>query len=280
MKLRIRYATEYRYDEEVSFSTHIFRLLPKAELHLRVEHFAFETNEGADVQHRRDIFDNMVASCFYQRRARALWARLEVELSIAEKNPFHFLLAPHATTFPFTYEPHEQRVLAPFLQRQHEPAPLPFWTMQPKPTLEALLALNNALHANISYQRREQGAAWTPVETLRAGEGACRDFAVLLAETLRSIGIAARLSSGYLWETGDHAKRAEGALHAWTEAYLPGAGWVGFDPANGILCNHLHIVAATGLTPEDVAPVTGRYYSDREVRASMSAKLELLGETP
>ena len=84
-------------------------------------------------------------------------------------------------------------------------------------------------------KRRDEGAARLPAETLSIGSGACRDFALLMAETLRANGVAARLASGYLCEFEAEEKRAEGALHAWTEAYLPGAGWVGFDATNGIL---------------------------------------------
>jgi transglutaminase-like putative cysteine protease len=275
MKLRIQYATEYRYSEAVSFSPHIFRLLPKADLHLKVERFDFKTNEHADVQQRRDLFDNIVAQCFYPGTAPALWARLEMELQLEEKNPFHFLLAPYAAELPFTYQAREAAVLAPYLRHQSHPVELPFWKPERGATVARLLELNAALQEHIRYERREEGAAWTPAETLAAGYGACRDFAVLLAETLRGTGIAARLASGYLCETGNARKTAEGALHAWTEAYLPGAGWVGIDPANGIFCNHLHITAATGLTPEDIAPISGRYFSDRQVGSSMSTSLQL-----
>ena len=102
---------------------------------------------------------------------------------------------------------------------------------------------------HLAYERREEGVAREPAETIALGRGACRDFAVLLAVLLRQMGVAARLASGYMVETGERERRAEGALHAWTEAYLPGAGWIGLDPTNGILCDHHHILAAVGLEP-------------------------------
>ena len=86
-------------------------------------------------------------------------------------------------------------------------------------------------------------------ETLEIGKGACRDVALLLAAILRQQGLAARLTSGYLREADAKTKRAEGSLHAWTEVYLPGAGWVGMDPTNGIFCNHNFIAAAVGIEP-------------------------------
>ncbi len=277
MKVRIRYHTEYRYEDEVSFSPHVFRLFPKADTHTTVERVVFETNEGAQVQHRRDIFDNLVASCFYPGHHPALWVRLAIDLRIQEKNAFGFLLASHALDLPFQYRAEERTMLEPFLHPLTPRAELPFWRFQPKPTVSALIEVNTAVFDHLKYERREEGAARTPAETLAAGGGACRDFAVLLAETLRGIGVAARLASGYLWEgySSSGEKRAEGALHAWTEAYLPGAGWVGLDPANGIFCNHNHITAAVGLTPDDVAPITGHYYADRPIPSRMSASLQL-----
>ncbi len=275
MKLRIRYQTSYRYEEAVSFSPHIFRLFPKADTHVRVERFLFETNGNADVQYRRDLYDNIVAKCLYPGKSSELRARLELDLELQEKNAFHFVLAPHAVDLPFTYEAAERRVLEPFLQPATENVPLPFWKLEPKSTVSALVELNQAIHDNLAYERREEGEARSVNETLALGRGACRDFAVLLAETLRGVGVAARLASGYLFESGDHEKTAEGALHAWVEAYLPGAGWVGLDPTNGVFANHLHITAAVGLTTEDVTPISGRYYGDRKIPSQMSAALEL-----
>jgi transglutaminase-like putative cysteine protease len=275
MKIKILYSADYRYESEVSFSPHIFRLFPKQDASVFSEKIVFETNEGADVQHRKDIYDNNIAFCFYPQPGTDLVARLEIDLQLRDKNAFHFLLDSHAFEFPFTYTPGELQVLSPYLQPKH-PVLLHFWQPQKKPTVEALVELNSALHKHIAYERREEGAARTPNETLLAGSGACRDFAVLLAETLRTHGVAARLASGYLCEFGETEKRAEGALHAWTEAYLPGAGWIGLDPTNGVFCNHNHITTALGLTPDDVSPVSGSYFGTERVPSKMEASLEML----
>jgi transglutaminase-like putative cysteine protease len=275
MKIKILYRADYRYESEVSFSPHIFRLFPKQDQSIAIGKIAFETNPGADVQHRKDIFDNNIAFCFYPQPGTDLVARLEIDLEVREKNAFHFLLDSHALEFPFQYTPDELRVLAPYLTQNHKVL-LHFWQPGIKPTVDALVELNSALHKNIAYERREEGAARTPNETLLAGSGACRDFAVLLAETLRSHGVAARLASGYLCEFGETEKRAEGALHAWTEAYLPGAGWIGLDPTNGVFCNHNHITTALGLGPEDVSPVSGSYFGAHRVPSKMETSLEML----
>ncbi len=278
MKIRIHYRTDYRYEKAVSFSPHVFRLFPKADQFTTLESVSFSTNPGADVQYRKDVFDNNIAFCFYPEPGADLIGRLEMELRLRERNAFHFLIESHALDFPFQYKPEELRALTPYLKLEEgvPPLTLPFWKPEPKPSVTALVELNEAIFKNLKYERRDEGAARTPEETLALGVGACRDFAVLLAEKLRSIGIAARLASGYLCEFGEAEKRAEGALHAWTEAYLPGAGWLGLDPTNGVFCNENHITAAVGLAPDDVSPVSGHYYDEGRVASQMTAALELL----
>jgi transglutaminase-like putative cysteine protease len=277
VKVRIEYQTQYRYAEPVSFSPHVFRLFPRVDHHLRIHSHSFQTNADAVISYRRDLFDNEIASCFYPNASALLGAQLGLEIELQPTNPFAFLLDSHAIEIPFDYTAEERRVLLPYLGSK--PAPmLGFWTppREPVPTMEALVELNAAIHRNLDYERRDEGDAHPPEETLRLRRGACRDLAVLLAEVLRGLGLGARLASGYLCEFGDADKVAEGSLHAWVETYLPGAGWIGFDPTNGTLCNHHHLTAAVGLTPFDVSPVFGRYYHPSRVPAKMSAMLKII----
>ncbi len=277
MKIEIRYSTSYTYERRVTFSPHLFRLIPKVDRHLKIRRFAFHTNHGAVVNWRRDLFDNEVASCFYPDAAKTLRARLRMSLKLEEKSAFGFLLETRALHLPFTYRPEELRVLAPYLQSGPAPA-LPFWRVPvtPHPTIETLVELNNALHENFAYDRREEGAARQASETLRLGCGSCRDFAVVLVEVLRGLGLAARFASGYLCEFGEEEKRAEGALHAWVEVFLPGAGWLGMDPTNGTLCDHHHLTAAVGFSPADISPIVGSYYYQTVVPHEMTASLEII----
>ena len=133
------------------------------------------------------------------------------------------------------------------------------------------------MNDHIAYERREEGSAQAPAETLRRSAGACRDTARLLAAALRELGLAARLVSGYLWEPDDSPspRRAEGAFHAWTEAYLPGAGWVGLDGTNGVWCGPSFIACAAGLSPADITPVLGSYFANAPVTAKMSASVHI-----
>ncbi len=276
MKIAIRYQTQYLYSEPVSFSLHYFRLFPKTGRHLTIHRLAFQTNADADVHYRHDLFDNEIASVFYTGKSALMAASLQIDLDVEERNPFGFILSKHAVDFPFQYTPREADVLAPYLPSSG-PLALPFWTAptSPQDTVETLVSLNDALHKNIAYERREEGAAHSAAETLRLGRGSCRDYTVLLAEVARGLGVAARLASGYLCEFEGGRKVAEGALHAWTELYLPGAGWIGFDPTNGYLCNHYHLTAAVGLTPDDISPIAGTFAPPLPSPPTMTASLQI-----
>jgi len=280
MNISIRYKADYAYDEPASFSPHLVRLFPKNDRHVRAERVHFETDSSADIQYRHDVFDNEIALCFFPKKRTQLDFRLELDLTLIEKNPFHFLLEPHALNMPFDYLPQEAAVLAPFLGHGEKiPLPAELEKSTAKlPSVEAIVGLNEWIFKNLGYERREEGAAWEPAETLAAGRGACRDFAVLLVAVLREHGLAARLASGFLWEPPDVPKedlRAESALHAWVETYLPGAGWLGLDPTNGVLCDHHRITAAVGLTPADISPIKGIYYGDRKIDCIMTTALEI-----
>jgi transglutaminase-like putative cysteine protease len=281
VKLGVRYETAYRYAAPVHFSTHEIRLFPRGDVFTQVLRVEFETNEGGRVRFGRDVFDNCVASCSFSAPADELRFHLELDLMLEKKNPFDFLLTAEATSLPFAYGPELQRVLAPFREsNSSQSLEIPRWERPrpdaPRPTVPALVELNERLHECVGYERREEGPARAPAETLRLGHGACRDVALLLAAVLRQSGLAARLTSGYLRESDSESKRAEGSLHAWTEVYLPGAGWVGMDPTNGVFSNHNFIAAAVGIEPGDVTPIDGSFYPQQATSAQMTSRLELV----
>ena len=252
---------------------------PRQDLSVRSLSTDFSTNAGANVQYRQDLFDNLVARCFYPDPVDCLQFQLELHLTLTEKDPFHFLLDSEALALPFAYQPAESRVLAPYLHIT-EPFALPDPLRRedsPRPTVETLAAMNSWLPANLAYERREEGDPYAPAETLQLGKGSCRDFAVLFADVLRIHGVAARLVSGFLWEGDlpDAERRADNAMHAWVEAYLPGAGWLGLDPTNGVLCDHHYIGTAVGLTPQDISPISGHYFGKQTIDHTLDATLTI-----
>ncbi|MEO8439460.1 MAG: transglutaminase family protein [Spartobacteria bacterium] len=281
MKLGIRYETAYRYAAPANFSRHEIRLFPRSDVFTQVHRLKFETNAGAHVRFGRDVFDNWVAACTYPEPADELRFQLELDLVLEKKNPFDFLLQDEATRLPFAYPDELRRVLAPYLLETTEPPlVIPRWEFPlpdaPRPTVSVLVELNERLHECVGYERREEGPARLPQETLGVARGACRDIALLLAALLRQHGLAARLTSGYLREAESETRRAEGSLHAWTEVYLPGAGWVGMDGTNGIFANHNFITAAVGITPADVTPIDGSFYPPQIATPHMTSRLELV----
>ena len=281
VKIGIRYETIYRYDRAVRFSPHDVRLFPRSDRFLQITRIDFQTKPETTVRFGRDVFDNVVASCFFDQPSEMLELRLALDVEATKKNPFDFVLSRRAVQMPFNYEEDIASIICAYCKRQTgESISLPGWRPpsqeSPRETVATLVELTKTLHQKISYERREEGAAQSPAETLHRQRGACRDTAVLLAELLRDLGLAARVVSGYLRETDEKVRRSEGSLHAWAEVFLPGAGWVGLDPTNGIFCNDNFIPAAVGLRPADITPISGSFYHRDRVPAEMKSRLELI----
>ncbi|MBS0656687.1 MAG: transglutaminase family protein [Verrucomicrobia bacterium] len=283
LRVRLRYSAQYAYERPVSFSPHLLRLFPRSEPGRSVRALDFQISPRAEVQFRRDALDNNVARAFLPDHASLLQISLQAELELRETNAFNFLVDPSAVEWPFRYSPAQALRLAPWLAplaAEETAPPLPFL---PEPsragTVELLVGLTSALHREIRYVARPHGAALTPRQTLAQGAGACRDTARLLRATLHGLGFATRLVSGYLWEppaeVAPDQRRAEGAFHAWTEAFVPGAGWIALDGTNGVFCDHHFIPCAVGLDADDITPVLGSYYADTPVNSTMQSLLHI-----
>lgn len=281
MKLTIDYSAEYRYERKVSLSPHYVRLFPRDALQARVVSLEFATNATGSVHWRHDLFDNVVAQCFYPREDERLTYQLHAVIAVEERNPFGFLLDTRALQWPPEYTVCELAALGAFLGTDDEVFPAGLRPMSGSETVGALVSMNQWIHTHIAYERRDEGEAHPPAETLRRRRGACRDTAVLLAGALRAQGVAARLVSGYLWESmSDPAgRKADGALHAWVEAYLPGAGWIGLDPSNGVLADHHYLAAAVGREPADIEPVSGLYYGRETIPGELQTSLVITRAT-
>jgi transglutaminase-like putative cysteine protease len=281
VKFGIRYATTYRYERAVTFAPHEVRLFPRNDRFYQTQRLDFRTHPATTVRFNRDLFDNVVAACFFGNASSALELKVALEVEVAKKNPFDFVLAREAVQLPFAYAREVEPMIRAYrTRRTADVIQLHGWQAPTlnsrRGTVDTLVELIRALHQGVAYERREEGPARSPAETLRQMRGACRDIAVLLAEMLRELGLAARLVSGYLREADDQIRRAEGSLHAWTEVFLPGAGWIGLDPTNGIFCNHNFIAAAVGLSPADITPISGSFYHRDHMPAEMTSRLEML----
>jgi transglutaminase-like putative cysteine protease len=287
MFLRLVHLTRYDYSEPVSFAPHALYLRPRETSRQRLHHFALEISPTARRIATNDPLDNALDWAFFapENPATRLEFRSELLVETLDANPFDFFLKPTALTFPFTYDPSDQAALAPCLAaRLDSPAPevLQDWLKQhlpspPTETVPFLMALNSALQRTLVYTRREEQGIQAAGETLARGGGSCRDYAVLLIELCRVLGLAARFVSGYLFEpaaTGA-APSLPPAMHAWAEVYLPGAGWRGLDATRGIFCDDAFVPVAHAAFAESVNPIQGTFYGPATVRSQLTTVLSV-----
>ena len=283
MRLKIENWMRYAYDKPVGFSTHVVRLYPRTDQSILTHHHHTAINLESDIQYRRDLFDNLVANCFLPKPGDVLEIRVELELELWPKNPFHFLLAPHALQLPLEYTPEEERILTPYkiIASEEQAETGEIWRLDgQRDTVGALVELAKTLRAEIAYEVRLEGDARPPAQTLELRSGACRDTSLLCATILRKIGLAVRVVSGFLCEFHVDVKdrRAESGLHAWIEVYLPGAGWIGIDPTNGTFCDHRFIPTAVGIRMQDIAPVQGSFFGNATGHFDSHLDLRILTE--
>jgi hypothetical protein len=286
MKLSVRHHTRYRYHAVMQFTPHRLCLRPREDHHVRVNDFNIETSPPSALRWIHDCQDNSIAIVTPKTESSILELTVTMTVDLLESNPFDFILDYHAATFPFQYVEIERAALQPCLQLgpSEETAAVAAWIEKNAParpcaTILLLTTLCQAVRAGFEYQRRDEEGVQTPQETLSLNRGTCRDFAILFIAICRQLGLAARFASGYLYdppnEEGVTENRAHGSMHAWTEVYLPGAGWKGFDPTNGILTTDYFIPVAVAPTPDPISPIQGSYVSKVPVKNSMEVQLHI-----
>ena len=264
--------TAYRYDRPVALSPHEIRLKPAPHCRTPIHSYSLEVLPEEHRTHwRHDIYGNSVARCVFSGRTRELDIRVELSADVTPLNPFDFLVDPVAEKFPFAYPEPKARDLAPFLAVESTGPLFGRAAEQCRarhagaPTVGFLVALTSGLHRDIAYRERMDPGVQATELTLAAQSGSCRDSSWLLVQLLRKLGVAARFVSGYLIELAGDAKapdagepqRDYAGLHAWAEAYIPGAGWIGLDPTSGLLAAERHIPLACATSPQGAAAITG-----------------------
>ncbi len=263
--LSIRHETRYRYAAPVTFLPHRLFLRPREGHDVRIVTSRLDITPPSQVVWHRDVYGNSVAVAQFSAPGDELVVLSELTIEHYEEVPYEYPLEPYVEQFPFQYDAGERIELAPYqlLLFAKEDQTLRGWVQEfwspgtQVPTADLLARLNQAIPERFAYTQREAPGVQRPSETLSCGAGSCRDFATLFMETCRFLGIAARFVSGYLHAPGLPA--AEGATHAWTEVYLPGAGWRGYDSTTGQLIGGDHIAVAVSRHPETVPPVAGAF---------------------
>lgn len=279
MHLSITHHTRYTYDREVQLQPHLIYLRPRENPLLAVKTFSLTFSPpGAKLHWMRDDFDNLPVSVEFPAPAAALDVLMECEVVTADLPPFDFLVRDYATNFPFQYEPLHRFNLGLYLSPPPEAtlAALRPWleahfTDRPAATVPFLFALNQAIHHGIQYRRRDEEGIQTAETTLRLGTGSCRDLAVLFIECARTLGVAARFVSGYMYDplaTDDTLF----SMHAWAEVFIPGAGWRGLDPTSAIFCTNAYIPIAHAVVAPSVNPIQGSFFSEIPATATLSVK--------
>jgi uncharacterized protein (DUF2126 family) len=289
----VNHVTHYRYDRPVALGPQVVRLRPAP--HARTPIHAYSLKVAPQkhfVNWQQDPQSNWLARFVFPDKTREL--RIEVDL-VAEMsviNPFDFFLEPYAEKFPFKYDDAQLYELGSYLNK----VPLtPLFKAyldeiprEPMRTVDFLMQLNGRLAKDIRYLIRMEAGVQSPEETLAQASGSCRDSGWLLAQLLRHLGIATRFVSGYLIQLKPDVPSLDGPsgtqfdftdLHAWCEAYLPGAGWVGLDPTSGLMAGEGHIPLACTPEPSSAAPVEG--LSEKcEVEFSHEMRIERVREAP
>jgi transglutaminase-like putative cysteine protease len=264
-RLQVEHDTIYQYGSAVTLLPHRLLLRPREGQEIRIESAELAIAPAHQVRWQRDVYDNAVAVASFSEPSRRLSIQSRILLQHYQDRPLDFLVADHAVNFPFRYDPAENVDLGPYLGTVFaEDQPLlktwlrPFWI--PGQVVETYLLLewiNKAIATGFAYRQREEPGVQTPAATLAQRAGSCRDFATLFIEACRSLGLAARFVSGYLYSPGSGLDA--GATHAWAEVYLPGAGWKGFDSTSGRIVGNDHIAVAVHRHPESVPPVAGAF---------------------
>jgi transglutaminase-like putative cysteine protease len=265
----LHHLTRCIYHRPVRLGPQIVRLRPEPYGRTRIASYALAVEPTQhSVNWQQDPHGNWLARFVFQEKTRELSITVDLTAELEAINPFDFLVEPFAETWPFAFPAELQADLGPFFATETAgPRRAEFVQSIPrKPTgtVDLLVDLNKRLHRSISYVTRPEGAVQPVEDTLAAGTGSCRDTAWLMVQILRDCGLPARFVSGYLIQfkskdaaTSDAIAHDTAALHAWTEVYLPGAGWIGLDATSGLFCSEGHLPLAATPHYSKAAPVSG-----------------------
>ena len=274
-RLTIHHKTVYRYVHPVAFGEHRIMLLPRDSHDLRVLE-----------SHLHDVFGNSVAIATFDERADTLsfTSTASVEHNPAEE----FALTPDdpAYFYPFGYDDEEFPDLVQFITPQYgDPnGELSAWARTfldaegPTPTFNILSGITHGIREAFNYRKRHEQGTQHPLDTLRTGSGTCRDYALFMIEALRRLGIAARFVSGYLFVDDAAGHVGGGSTHAWVQVYLPSAGWIEFDPTNGIIGTRDLIRVAVARDPRQAIPLHGVYLGSADAYAGMEVSINVVSD--
>jgi len=267
----VHHLTHYKYDRPVILGPQVIRLQPAPHSRTKVLSHSLKVEpKNHFVNLQQDPYGNFLARFVFPEPVTELKIEVDLVADMTVYNPFDFFVEESAETFPFDYPEEIRDDLA--IYRTPEPAGpllsafLATVDRSPRNTVNFLVDLNARLQREIAYIVRMETGVFSPEETLAAKKGSCRDSSWLLVQILRNLGIAARFVSGYLIQLKPDLVALDGPpgtavdftdLHAWCEVYIPGAGWIGFDPTSGLLTGESHVPLAATPHFRNAAPISG-----------------------
>ena len=285
--LTIHHKTIYRYAHPVAFGEHRIMLRPRDGHDLRVLSGSLKiVPEPMRLRWIHDVFGNSVAIATFDERAETLTF---VSTATVEHNPAEeFALTPDdpAYFYPFLYDDEEFPDLVQVITPQYSDpnGELSTWARNfldaegPTPTFNILSSMTHSIREMFIYRKRHEQGTQHPLDTLQTRSGTCRDYALFMIEALRRLGIAARFVSGYLFIPGDraHGYVGGGSTHAWVQVYLPSAGWIEFDPTNGIVGTRDLVRVAVARDPRQAIPLHGTYLGSADAFVGMEIGIRVV----
>lgn len=262
-RIRIVHRTEYHYRSAVMLGPHQAMMRPREGHDLHIENAKVEIEPLATVRWVRDIYGNSIAVVTFSEPTQKLSIASDVTVAVRDDRLMECLIEPSATHYPFQYAAEDQIEIVPYRlpSYPHDGPAVQRWLLdlyrpgQLIETWELLSRLNSRIYEAFQYRYRPEYGVQAPCQTLALGSGSCRDYAVFMMEAARHWGFAARFVTGYI----QMAEGQHGATHAWTEIYIPGAGWRGYDPTNNKLVGAEHVSVAVSRQQEKASPLSGAW---------------------
>jgi transglutaminase-like putative cysteine protease len=288
--LTVTHRTTYHYALPVKFGAHRMMMRPRDSHDLRLLETTLTLRPAGEIRWLHDVFGNSIAVATFTGMADTL----VVESSFrAEHYPLpeaDVVIEDYARVWPFNYDPDDIPDLGRTMERHYaDPARrVDEWANQfvseskSRRSLDILTAMTHAVQREFTYNPRDEMGTQHPVTTLNTGTGTCRDFALLMMEAARALGFAARFVSGYLYDSdriGSDTLVGGGVTHAWAQIYLPGAGWVPFDPTNGVVSDRNLIRVAVTRDPRQAVPLGGTFTGPANAYLGMEISVEITAES-
>jgi transglutaminase-like putative cysteine protease len=289
----VRHVTAYRYRNPVAFGEHRMMFRPREDIHLKVIAFEVDIRPApTTLRVLHDAFGNHVEIA----RFSGLFSELRFESTFVVDHAARGFtgdeISDHASRYPFAYVEDETPDLACFIERQEaDPGnEVGVWARRFLPsqgsigTLDLLESINAGVRDEFAYRRRDTKGIQPALETLRVRHGSCRDFAMLMIEACRSLGFAARFASGYLAVPLEYPDErcdgsARGATHAWAQIYLPGEGWINFDPTSRKIGGSELITVAVVRNPRHAIPLHGTFLGAASDALGMEVEVDVRRES-